>query len=171
MSKYSKELKLKIVEEYINSNIGYRILSKKYNIEASILKNWVSLYKENGIDGLEKPKKTSYSCDFKLEVLEYMYKNALSARQTASHFNIRSHASILKWNEMYKNGGIEALSSMKKGRPSMKNKSSKEKDIKLDSVNIEDTLKEIENLRKENRLLKIENEYLKKLKALAQIKE
>ncbi|TQQ83925.1 transposase, partial [Peptacetobacter hominis] len=39
MSKYSKELKLKIVEEYINSNIGYRILSKKYNIEASILKN------------------------------------------------------------------------------------------------------------------------------------
>ncbi|PKX79633.1 IS3 family transposase, partial [Latilactobacillus sakei] len=32
MTKYSKELKMKVVQDYLTSSIGYRLIARKYGI-------------------------------------------------------------------------------------------------------------------------------------------
>ncbi|AVM33004.1 transposase [Staphylococcus saprophyticus subsp. saprophyticus ATCC 15305 = NCTC 7292] len=52
---YKYEFKLKVVQEYLNSLLGYRALTKKYEISnKSLIERWVTQYKEFGPEGLSK---------------------------------------------------------------------------------------------------------------------
>ena len=42
MSKYSNEFKLEVVNEYLNSNIGCRLIARKYNLPS---KNYIFRWK------------------------------------------------------------------------------------------------------------------------------
>ena len=44
--------KEKIILEYFNSGLGYRVIARKYNIAESVFRNWINQYRENGLDGL-----------------------------------------------------------------------------------------------------------------------
>ena len=48
MAKYSYELKKKIVEEYLFGKTSYSVLEDKYQIDESLIKNWVNNYKHFG---------------------------------------------------------------------------------------------------------------------------
>ena len=71
MAKYSTEFKIKVVKEYLESNISYKNLSDKYNIPtSSIIKNWVNAYKSQGFERLKvKRKNTQYTLEYKLNVV------------------------------------------------------------------------------------------------------
>lgn len=56
MTKYSLELKLEIVADYQAGVGGYTKLMKKYGIDRTMIKQWVHLYQDFGIEGLT-PKK------------------------------------------------------------------------------------------------------------------
>ena len=45
--------KEKIILEYFNSGLDYRVIARKYNISESVFRNWINQYREKGIDGLE----------------------------------------------------------------------------------------------------------------------
>ena len=46
---------LKVVQEYLNSSLGYRALAKKYEISTkSLIERWIAQYKEFGPEGLSK---------------------------------------------------------------------------------------------------------------------
>ncbi len=161
MTKFSIEFKEKIVLDYLNGGGGTHELAKKYGIKSnhSIL-NWVNQYQKYGKQALEvRSSKRVYDGKFKMEVLEWMWSNRASLSESALHFNISSASSIWFWERKYKEKGVEALFNMR-GRP---------KDMitkhKLNKGEQEDP---IEILQHENRMLRIENEYLKKLKALIQ---
>lgn len=47
------EEKEQIVLEYLNGNIGYRMVARSYNINFRLLRRWVDKYRKNGIDGLK----------------------------------------------------------------------------------------------------------------------
>lgn len=160
--KYSTELKLQIIEEYIQGNGGFRYLSEKYGIERSIIRQWYHLYQQNGIDGLCNVNRT-YDGAFKIYVVEYMHTNSLSLRQTAAYFAIQSHPTIAKWERIYYEEGKEALFEERRGRKHMSTKTPKETKKKNVNEN-EDLLAEVQRLR-------MENEYLKKLNALIQERE
>ena len=58
MAKYSTEFKIKVVKEYLETNISYKNLSDKYNIPtSSIVKNSVNAYKSQGYEGLKVKRK------------------------------------------------------------------------------------------------------------------
>ncbi|MCD5041473.1 transposase, partial [Enterococcus faecium] len=72
MAKYTFELKLKIVHDYLDGKGGSDYLAKKYSIKApSQVKRWINAYQEFGEEGLvRKRQKKKYSVQFKLDAIE-----------------------------------------------------------------------------------------------------
>ena len=160
MSKYSEEFKFKVVNYYMHNNYSWEYVSKQFNIPScTTVRKWVRKYQEHGEKGLRRNQKTSYSGEFKQNVVEYMHTNHLSATMTATKFNLANENTVLKWERIYYEEGPQALYEERRGRN--KNMSSKPRKKKLSKENEEDLIEEVQRLR-------MENAYLKKLQALVQ---
>ena len=170
MSKYSHQFKVKIVEEYLNGTLGYRLLAEKYSIPSkSIIEKWVNQYQINGKKGLQTPKtKNKYPLPFKLDVLRFKQDTGASYKATANAFGIAEPSIIANWKRAYLKEGNPGL-NRRIGRPAKMPKSNPNQDKSKQSKNNQqenEAIDEIEALKKENEYLKIELAYLKKLKAL-----
>ena len=160
MAKYSAEFKLEVVKYYLEKNCGYVNTANHFgNISYVAVLKWVRKYKEHGEKGFYKNKKSSYSVEFKHNVIEYMHKNHLSCTETAIHFNLGNNYIVSKWERIYYEEGPQALFRERRGRS--KNMSSKPRKKKLSKEVEEDLIAEVQRLR-------MENAYLKKLQALVQ---
>ena len=163
MSKYSKQFKLKVVQEFLKSG-GLKRVGHLFEISHSDVRKWTLAYQAHGHSGLN-PSFQRHSPQFKVQVLEYMAQHQISARPAAAHFGIGSMSSILQWQKLYNEGGVTALEPKPKGRPSM----SKRSEIAALLAKPSEQLTHEELLRKAQ-YLEAENAYLKKLEALAQQK-
>lgn len=163
MIKYNSEFKLKIVKEYLNG-CGSNTLAKRYSIgNHSTIMNWVHMYDKYGSSGLElRNKEKRYSGMFKIEVLNWIDQNNASFPEAAIHFNIAASTTIWRWHKKYDSEGISGFEYGQDAFGNMKKNTSK-KDKSFDK----DTLKRLEQ---ENQRLRIENEFLKKVDALARKK-
>ena len=159
MAKYSKELKLEIINFMKNFHTSPYAAQKKYNIDEAIIRRWLKRYEMYGIDGLVY-KNTKYDGNFKISVVEYMHKNHLSLNETCIKFRINSVSNLSKWERIYYEEGAQALCEDKRrGRPrKMSSKVNKENLSKSEDKKL---IEELEYLR-------AENAYLKKLDALVQ---
>ncbi len=158
---YSTELKLEIVQRYLQGDAGVKKLAEEYHVHKGDIQKWRDAYLEHGIDGLNtRPK--SYSGDFKVSVVEYMHNTGSSLRKTAAHFNIPCRDLITRWERIYYEEGKEALYIERRGRASTMRIKKPRKPKKVNEN--EDLLAEVQRLR-------MENEYLKKLNALIQERE
>lgn len=158
MAKYSPEFKLMIVNEYLYGTLGYVLLAKKYNLPSkSPIETWVRQYKKNGINGLSKKQNQQYTGEFKLNVLNYMKTTGASYSMTADYFDISDTGTIANWKSTLLRKGSEALFKPK-GRTKI--------DMKNNKSNENKTLTREQQLEEENKLLRIELEYLKKCRAL-----
>ena len=91
MSKYSNEFKLKVVKYCVEGHHSRCGAARKFGMPSSTpLKEWIKKYKEHGPEGLIKQQKSSYSGEFKQNVVEYMHSNHLSATETAVHFRLQT---------------------------------------------------------------------------------
>jgi transposase len=157
MVKYTLELKLEAVNEYIQGKGSYRSIGKKLGINHRFVHKWVAQYEAQGVEGLIS-RYTNYSPEFKMDVIKYMNETGSSLLETAAKFNISAQSTILQWRNILEEEGVDALIK-KRGRPSM-NKETKKP--------INDSQ---EDLVAENERLRMEVAYLKKLHALIQEKE
>ena len=183
MAKYSTELKMKVVKEYLESNTSYKTLSDKYRIpNKSIIITWVNTYKTQGYEGLKvKRKNTKYPLEFKLNVVNLYLTGEMSYQSLANELKISNPAIITRWVNDFRKQGIEGLKPKKRGRPlKMPKSTNKSKDIKIDSseklTNLEDNsltqaqLKEkIKKLEEKNYWLQLENDAIKKKIELSQM--
>lgn len=160
---YSSDLKLKVVQYYLEGRRSIRETAEKFHVDPSDVRKWKDVYNMHGVAGLCTTHGT-YSGDFKVSVVEYMHETRASLRQAAAYFNIPSRNSISKWERIYYEQGREALYRENRGRSKKmsdtKKKTSKKKSIEQN----EDLLAEVQRLR-------MENAYLKKLNALIQERE
>ena len=85
MAKYSAEFKCKVVQEYLNGDIGYTALTKKYEIPAKrLIQEWVGKYRAMGKDGLQRSrKKEIYSFQFKVNAVELYLSTEISYQELA----------------------------------------------------------------------------------------
>lgn len=160
MAKYSEEFKIKLVTEYLSGNLGYKLLAKKYNMPSQTpLQDWVRAYKTQGMEGLKRKKvKEVYSVQFKLDTIQFMFETGASYQETDEQFRINNPSLIHRWMKTFNEQGIEGLNPKSKGRPSMSKNPNKKR-------NEEKKLTREEELERENELLRLENAYLKKLRA------
>ena len=105
MSKYTKEFKLEVVQDYESFNVGYTALSKKYDVRRSLLRKWIYGYQCHGSDYFEK-RTQIYSAEFKLSVLQHIKDNHMSPIRAAALFGIPAFTSILQWQKLYNTGGV-----------------------------------------------------------------
>ena len=161
MGRYPDEVKLRVIKYCIEEHHSILDAVKEFHIPTtSTVRIWINRYKEHGVSGIHKNSLSSYSGEFKMKVLEYMYANQLSYLATANHFNLGNHKIVQNWEQILKEKGPQyfniemrgKIKRMRKNRATPKTKNiSREKEL----------LNEIKQLQ-------MENEYLKKLDALVQ---
>lgn len=162
MAKYSEKFKLMIVREYLEGKLGYKHLAKKHGVKShKQIINWVKNFERFGAEGLMKKKQNqSYSVQFKLEVLSFMKRTGSSVTETALQFGLTNPPMTTKWKKTFLEDGAEGL-SRPKGRPPMSDKANKRKN----KHTVKKEMTPVQKLERENELLRLEVEYLKKLRA------
>ena len=169
MAKYSYEFKLKVVQEYLNSKVGYESIAKQNNIpDKKQVRVWVNAYKEFGSDGLMRSRKNkNYSFQFKLSVVELYLSSEVSYQELALSQGINNPSLITRWVNDFRMVGPDALRPKKKGRKRTLDISKIKKFSKASEENPVDTSAEhVKELEDELLRLRIENAYLKELRRL-----
>lgn len=158
-----EQLKLRIVQHCLSQNITSSQAASQYELDESSIRAWINRYLQHGVEGLRK-KHTHHSAAFKQMVLEHMWREGLSKRQTEYFFDIRERGAVGKWERQYHSGGLAALEPKPKGRKPMPTKPS----VSKTSTSLPRPDEELsrDELLEELTYLRAENDYLKKLDAL-----
>lgn len=166
MPKYTKEFKTKLVMEYLSGESGgHKMVSKKYNIPYSTLRNRINKYKSGGFDNLtRKQNNNKYTSEFKLSVIQYRQTHNTSLRETAEYFNLVNASMVYRWEKSYRERGLSGLED-NRGRPK-KDMSKSEKKSKNEKPIVESEREELIRLREENKYLKMQILFEKKYQAL-----
>jgi len=169
MSKFNLEFRIKIVTEYLSGKSSTS-LAKEHGIsDNSVVLNWVHRFDRYGIEGLRlRSMDQEYSSQFKVDVLNWRKRNRASLPVTALHFILSSPSTIWQWERRFKEAGIAGL-ERRRGSSKIMAKH-KKAPKKREALALSKPNDELKQLRKENQMLKIENEFLKKLDALARKK-
>lgn len=166
MANYSFEVKMAVVQDYLDGKGGYAYLAKKHSIKnKEQVLQWVNSYRDFGEEGLlRKRENQKYSVHFKLNAIELYQTSELSYREVASSLGMNNPSLIANWMRNFRAEGIDGLSKTK-GRPSTltKKKEVKKKQMSQESSEERDRIKELE---KQVRSLQIENAFLKELRKL-----
>lgn len=104
--KYSKELKLKIVNDYI-AGVPLKEIINKYHLSKSSNKVnlWAQQYKAHGPIAFDSTTNNkSYSKEFKLQVINEYLENNTSIRQLAINYKIQSPEIVRRWIIKYNQG-------------------------------------------------------------------
>lgn len=101
-SKFSKEVKVNACKKYKAGKGSFVSVAKEVGCAESVLKKWYYDYVNHG-DSIfdEKPLNSSYTVDFKLEVIDEIKKSSITA--ASSKFGI-SVSVVRKWFLSYNNG-------------------------------------------------------------------
>ena len=167
MAKYSFEFKMRVVNDYLNGNGGYRYLAQKYGIpQDSTVQKWVNAYNTLGAEGLKRSRqKKVYSFEFKLHAVELYLSSEVSYQELTNTLQLNNLSLLVRWVNNFRAVGPDALRPHKKGRRSTVKNDKKKKAVKSEKLDAETTayIKELEDA-----LLKarIENAYLKELRRL-----
>ena len=115
---------------------------------------WIRINEKLGTEGLRSKKHNkSYYAQFKLDVLSYMKRTGSSEMDTALHFGLTDSSTIARWKKAFLEGKVEGLNKYKERPPMSKKKNTEQKTVYE------------QELERENELLRLEVEYLKKLRA------
>lgn len=157
----TNEFKLSIAKRYMNESISYRFLASQVNVDNSMIRYWVMLYRHHGDDAFNFPY-TSYSSSFKLKVIKFINETGYSVREVSAIFHIPDPSMVRRWKKKWEIAGEKALKSKRKGSSAMSSSNKKESS----STNNNNQSKKA--MEKELEYLRMENAYLKKLQALVQ---
>ncbi|MET0856426.1 MAG: IS3 family transposase [Telluria sp.] len=166
MKKHTQQFKLAVVQHYLNGVDGYETVAQHHDVGRALVRRWVAFYRSHGVDGL-KHKHTAYTADFKLSALQHMWENKLSYAATAAIFNIRGQCYLGIWERCYREGGIDALTPRpRRSPPKMPDPNTSNPPAPMPAPT--DETRSRDELVAELNYLRMENAYLKKLKALVQ---
>ena len=172
MSKYSFEFKKMVVKEYLEGKGSTRELARKFHIGNNDNKQvvkWVAAYNEFGDDGLRRSrKKSTYSFEFKLHVVELYLSSEVSYQELALSQGINNPSLIAMWVTNFQTAGPDALRPKKKGRKkSLDVKKEDKTTVQLvDKTPVDTSAEHVKQLEDELLKLRIENAYLKELRRL-----
>nr|WNL65126.1 IS3 family transposase ISAba45 [Acinetobacter gerneri] len=109
--KHSKELKLKVIQAYLDGSKGYKILSQEFNVDLQTVRLWIENYKAQGEDGLNiKTKKTYYSSEFKIKAVQ-MLLDKVPVKEVRRRLNLSGTSILRRWLAQYHKEGIAGFNT------------------------------------------------------------
>ena len=166
MSKYTMQFKLSAITAFLERGRGFRFIADQFQMDPTLLRRWVQAYRLHG-DASLRVRSKGYSAEFKLSVLQRMWRDNLSLRRVAALFNLGNSSQVGRWQQQYYSGGFEALTAGKGLTIAMPLPPEKIPDPTSPS---DDDLSHAELLIK-LRKLQVENAWLKKLKEFREEKK
>lgn len=161
-TKYSDEIKTRAINDFRNANGSLRDICIRYNISShSILRKWIkqntcdtinSYYSVKGAAAMNKGRKTTY--EERMEIVSFCIANADDYKLAADKFNV-SYQQVYSWIKKYRENGYSALVDRRGQHKTLE---------ELDES--ERYSLELKLLKAENRKLKMENDFLKKLEEI-----
>jgi transposase len=160
--KYSKELKLAAVQDYLTGDCSYNEVTRKYEISStSLLRKWIKKYTSHReLNDTSKGRTTTMTkgrnttLNERKEIVFYCLENEKDYQKAAETFKV-SYQQVYQWVKKYEDGGEESLRD-KRGRKKEEVELSAEQKMKL----------EMQKLERENERLRAENAFLKKLEEI-----
>jgi len=160
--KYSKELKLAAVQDYLSGDYSYNEVTRKYEISStSLLRKWIKKYNSHRelndtsigrTTTMTKGRNTTLN--ERKEIVFYCLENEKDYQKAAETFKV-SYQQVYQWVKKYETGGEEALRD-KRGRKKEEVELSAGQKMKL----------EMQKIERENERLRAENAFLKKLEEI-----
>jgi len=161
--KYSKELKLQAVQDYLSGKGNYETLGKKYELLSSTqLKNWVKWYnghketKERSSSGMEsymtKGRKTTQQ--ERAEIVAFCIEHGKDYPLTIKKYSV-SYQQIYSWVRKYEGKGVDGLADGR-GRTKPEEEMTESEKLKAENKILQARLKDKE----------MELAFIKKLKEL-----
>ena len=160
MSKYSRDLKIIIANEFLSGESS-EILSKKYAISSSQIRYWSQVVAIHG-DNSFQPTPHLRDAEARLQALKLMWTNNWSLGHTSAMLNLSSPGLLFVWLDRYYKKGFRGFEYRSRGKPYMKQP-------RMEPTHSDDE-KTIEALKEEIAYLRAENAVLKKLEELKQAK-
>jgi len=159
----SNEQKLTAIFAYFEENKSTHQIARKLQIDRHYNRLWIELYRYHGIEGIIRPQGcTNYDDPFKIKVIQHLIETGDSLLQIAAKFNIPSRETVRRWKKQWMSKAGEVLYQIEKERLTMPKKHTPANDLNE---------KTMEELKEEIEYLRMENAYLKKLRALVQEKD
>jgi transposase-like protein len=156
---YPETIKLMAVQDYLAGRGSYVILCKKHNItDTHVLRRWVRKYnghetfKSHNAQGdrfMATGRKTTY--EEKMEIVSFCIANNDNYQLASDQFKV-SYQQVYTWTKKYRDLGYEALIDRRGKRKNLEELSEAEK-----------SAAQFKLLEAENKRLKMENDFLKKL--------
>lgn len=165
MARYSDRKRVEAARDYCKGHLGLRQVAERHGVNVASLRLWAAAYRVHGASGVLTKPREFYSAKFKITVLQRMQNEKLSCRQAAALFNIRRHDMIGQWQLAYRIGGVAALYPHSGARLIAM---AKQPIAKSGAEKLSDETRTRRQLLEELKQLRMENAYLKKLRALAQ---
>ncbi|CQR45915.1 Transposase [Paraliobacillus sp. PM-2] len=160
--KYSKELKLKAVMDYLSGEYSLLQVTRKYEIPSdSTLRHWIKKYnghrelkdsEKRRTSSMTKGRKTTWK--ERIEIVQDALVHEKDYQQTANNYKV-SYQQVYQWVRKVENGGWDALKD-RRGRTKGDEELTSEEKMKL----------EVRRIKKENERLRAENAFLKKLEEI-----
>ena len=160
MAKFSKEQRIEAVQQLMECK-PLKTTARELGISPQLLRSWRYQYEAGGYEQLLSTRQ-HYTAEFKLEAIAYRRENGLSYPQAAADMRIPSKGTLYAWERIYEEQGADGLQDTRKGRPLTMPKQEKKP---------QQPLTREQQLEAEVAYLKMENAYLKKLKALVEERE
>lgn len=160
--KYSKELKLAAVQDYLSGDYSQNEVVRKYEISCRrVLQKWINKYNSHReLKDTSKgrtntmTKRRNTTLNERKEIVLSCLENGKDYPKAAETYQV-SYQQVYQWVKKYEDGGEEALTD-KRGRKKEETELTPEQKMKL----------EMKRLASENERLRAENLFLKKLKEI-----
>lgn len=117
--RWTVEEKLEAVLKYLDGNFSKTAIANQVGCHPTIIRKWVSAYRQDGIQGLEKKRtKVKYSPAFKNKLINEV-QNGLTQTEVMRKYNLSSSSLLALWIKEYTSGikpSSKGRYSMNKGR-------------------------------------------------------
>ncbi|MCA5006849.1 helix-turn-helix domain-containing protein [Sphingobacterium bovistauri] len=167
--KYNFNFKLRLVTILQQGKDSIGGLAKLEGLSKSNLQFWLRLYEYYGEQGLRGVARKTFTIEEKNTIIQEYQQSSLSLMETCVKYRISNPSVLSTWNNKFQSNGFSGLQETR-GRP-RKTTTINTMTKKTTIPGIKSSMSEVEKLTIEVEYLRAENDYLKKLEALAQSKQ